>query len=60
MSPSTLCLWGRHTRGELVDVAGGAAVSHGIVFDTPSRAKVVVAVSPPAEGQCSAPFIRTL
>jgi hypothetical protein len=43
-------------RGELVDVAGGAAVSHGIVFDTPSRAKVVVAVVAPGRG----PVLRTV
>jgi len=43
-------------RGDLVDVAGGAGVSAGIVFDTPSRSKVVVAVLAPGRG----PVLRTV
>ncbi|MEA2155298.1 MAG: hypothetical protein QOE11_1438 [Solirubrobacteraceae bacterium] len=42
--------------GELVTVAGGAATLDGIVFDTPSRTKVVVAVLDPAKG----PVFRTV
>lgn len=39
-----------HTVGELVKVAGGGPELDGIVFDTPSREKVVVAVIDPARG----------
>jgi len=42
--------------GELVNVAGGGAGSHGIVFDTPSRSTVVVAVVAPGRG----PVFRTV
>jgi hypothetical protein len=42
--------------GELVNVAGGGAVRHGIVFDTPSRTKVVVAVVDGGRG----PAFRTV
>ena len=41
--------------GDLVNVAAGAAVIQGIVFDSPSRAKVVVAVVDPGRG----PLLRT-
>ena len=43
-------------RGELVNVAGDGAVGHGIVFDTPSRSTVVVAVVAPGRG----PVFRTV
>jgi hypothetical protein len=36
--------------GELVKVAGGGPELDGIVFDTPSRSKVVVAVVDPSRG----------
>ena len=42
--------------GELVKVAGDGPVLDGIVFDTPSRAKVVVAVVAPGRG----PVFRTV
>jgi hypothetical protein len=42
--------------GELVKVAGGSAELDGIVFDTPSSSKVVVAVFDPARG----PLFRTV
>jgi hypothetical protein len=43
--------------GERVNVAGGSgAASHGIVFDTPSRSKVVVVVVDPSRG----PVFRTV
>jgi hypothetical protein len=42
--------------GERVNVAAGGAVSHGIVFDTPSRSKVVVAMVDPGRG----PVFRTV
>jgi hypothetical protein len=42
--------------GELVTVAGGGPKLDGIVFDTPSRTKVVVAVVDPAKG----PVFRTV
>jgi hypothetical protein len=42
--------------GELVKVAGGGPVLDGIVFDTPSSTKVVVAVVDPARG----PVFRTV
>jgi hypothetical protein len=42
--------------GELVTVAGSGAQLDGIVFDTPSRTKVVVAVVDPAKG----PVFRTV
>jgi hypothetical protein len=42
--------------GELVTVAGGGPKLDGIVFDTPSRTKVVVAVVDPAKG----PAFRTV
>lgn len=42
--------------GELVKVAGGGPELDGIVFDTPSRSKVVVAVVDPARG----PVFRTV
>jgi hypothetical protein len=42
--------------GELVKVAGGGRELDGIVFDTPSRSKVVVAVVDPARG----PMFRTV
>jgi hypothetical protein len=42
--------------GDRVNVAGGATVSHGIVFDTPSSAKVVVAVVDAGRG----PVFRTV
>lgn len=42
--------------GELVTVGGGAAQLHGIVFDKPSKSKVVIAVVDPARG----PVFRTV
>lgn len=42
--------------GELVKVTGGGPELDGIVFDTPSRSKVVVAVVDPARG----PVFRTV
>lgn len=42
--------------GERVNVAGGGVVRHGIVFDTPSRSKVVVAVVDTGRG----PVFRTV
>lgn len=42
--------------GELVKVAGGGPELDGIVFDTPSRSKVVVAVVDPTRG----PLFRTV
>jgi hypothetical protein len=42
--------------GELVKVASGDAKLDGIVFDTPSRSKVVVAVVDPGRG----PVFRTV
>jgi hypothetical protein len=42
--------------GELVKVAGGGQEVDGIVFDTPSRSKVVVAVVDPGRG----PVFRTV
>jgi hypothetical protein len=42
--------------GELVSVTGGGPVIDGIVFDTPSNSKVVVAVMDPARG----PVFRTV
>lgn len=42
--------------GELVKVAGGGPQLDGIVFDTPSRTKVVVAVLDPGRG----PVFRTV
>jgi hypothetical protein len=42
--------------GELVKVAGGGPELDGIVFDTPSPTKVVVAVVDPARG----PLFRTV
>jgi hypothetical protein len=42
--------------GELVKVLGGAPELDGIVFDTPSRTKVVVAVVDPSRG----PVFRTV
>jgi hypothetical protein len=42
--------------GELVKVAAGGPKLDGIVFDTPSRTKVVVAVVDPAKG----PAFRTV
>jgi hypothetical protein len=42
--------------GELVKVAGGGPELDGIVFDTPSRSKVVVAVVDPGRG----PMFRTV
>ncbi len=42
--------------GELVKVAAGGPELDGIVFDTPSRTKVVVAVIDPAKG----PVFRTV
>jgi hypothetical protein len=42
--------------GELVTVAGNGPKLDGIVFDTPSRTKVVVAVVDPARG----PMFRTV
>lgn len=44
------------TRGDLVRVAGGGPELDGIVFDTPSRTKVVVAVVDPSRG----PVFRTV
>jgi hypothetical protein len=44
------------TTGELVKVAGAGPVLDGIVFDTPSRTKVVVAVVDPVRG----PVFRTV
>lgn len=38
------------TAGELVTVAGSGPALDGIVFDTPSRTKVVVAVVEPGRG----------
>jgi hypothetical protein len=42
--------------GDLVHVAGSGSVLDGIVFDTPSRLKVVVAVVDPGRG----PGLRTV
>jgi hypothetical protein len=42
--------------GELVKVAGGGPERDGIVFDTPSKSKVVVAVVDPGRG----PVFRTV
>jgi hypothetical protein len=42
--------------GELVKVAGGGPELDGIVFDTPSRSKVIVAVVDPRRG----PVLRTV
>lgn len=42
--------------GDQVNVAAAGGASHGIVFDTPSRAKVVVAVVDPDRG----PGFRTV
>ena len=42
--------------GELVKVGGGGSALDGIVFDTPSRSKVVVAVMDPDRG----PLVRTV
>jgi len=42
--------------GDLVRVASGGPELDGIVFDTPSRTKVVVAVVDPARG----PLLRTV
>ncbi len=42
--------------GELVKVAGGGPALDGIVFDTPSRSKVVVVVVDPGRG----PVFRTV
>jgi hypothetical protein len=42
--------------GDLVSVAGAGPALDGIVFDTPSRSKVVVAVVDPARG----PVLRTV
>jgi len=42
--------------GELVKVASGGPELDGIVFDTPSRSKVVVAVVDPGRG----PVLRTV
>ncbi len=44
------------TAGELVSVAGGGPVLDGIVFDTPSSSKAVVAVVDPKRG----PLFRTV
>ena len=44
------------TIGELVTVAGAGRPLDGIVFDTPSRSKVVVAVMDPDRG----PLFRTV
>jgi hypothetical protein len=44
------------TVGELVKVAGGGPELDGIVFDTPSSTKVVVAVVDPVRG----PLFRTV
>lgn len=42
--------------GELVTVGGGRSALDGIVFDTPSRSKVIVAVVDPHRG----PLFRTI
>lgn len=42
--------------GDLVTVAGDGPVMDGLVFDTPSRSKVVVAVVDPSRG----PVFRTV
>jgi hypothetical protein len=44
------------TAGELVKVAAGSAELDGIVFDTPSISKVIVAVVDPTRG----PLFRTV
>jgi hypothetical protein len=44
------------TQGELVTVADGGANANGIVFDTPSPGKVVVAMMDPVRG----PRFRTV
>ncbi len=44
------------TVGELVSVAGGGPVLDGVVFDTPSSSKAVVAVVDPKRG----PLFRTV
>lgn len=44
------------TVGEPVSVAGGGSVLDGVVFDTPSSSKVVVAVVDPKRG----PLFRTV
>jgi hypothetical protein len=46
----------RTATGELVRVAGAGPELDGIVFDTPSRSKVVVAVMDPRRG----PVLRTV
>jgi len=47
---------GTHAIGDLVTINGDAAALDGIVFDTPSRLKVVVAVVDPGRG----PGFRTV
>ena len=44
------------TPGDLVKVAGGGPELDGVVFDTPSRTKVIVAVVDPGRG----PAFRTV
>jgi hypothetical protein len=47
---------GELSAGELVKVAGGSRELDGIVFDTPSRSKTVIAVVEPGRG----PVLRTV
>jgi hypothetical protein len=47
------------SEGELVKVARGGPEIDGIVFDTPSRSKVVVAVVDPSRGPVLRTFDRT-
>jgi hypothetical protein len=56
MTPSRLNGMEPTAAGELVTIATGAAPIDGIVFDTPSATKVVVAIIDPARG----PVFRTL
>ena len=44
------------SNGELVTLAGGGPERDGIVFDTPSKSKIVVAVVDPGRG----PVLRTV
>ena len=49
-------MWEKLAIGDLVHVTGGGPALDGIVFDTPSRLKVVVAVVDPGRG----PGFRTV
>ncbi|MCW3068872.1 MAG: hypothetical protein JWL67_1497 [Solirubrobacterales bacterium] len=56
VAASTLCLMEAPSSGTLVKVSGSGPDLDGIVFDAPSRAKVVVAVVDPGRG----PVFRTV